>query len=119
MAVEIIVVATVVEIIAVATVVEIIAVAMAVEIIAAAMGVAMAVEIIVVATVVEIIAVAMAVEIINPLEQKVGKTEAMGTLLKILNMKVVGAGEKGEFLMRTILQVRKISNPFLQAFSLF
>ena len=54
--------------------------------------------------------------LINLLGQKVGKIEAMEILLKTLNMKVVGAGEKGEFLIRTTLQVRKISNPFLQAF---
>jgi len=28
-------------------------------------------------------------------------------------MKVVGAGEKGEYPMRAMLQMRKISNPFL------
>jgi hypothetical protein len=50
---------------------------------------------------------------INLLEQKVGKIEVMETLLKTLNMKVVGAGEKGEFPMRAMLQVKKISIPFL------
>ena len=55
---------------------------------------------------------------INPLEQKVGKTEVMEILLKTLNMKMVGAGEKGECLTRVMLQVRQISNPSLQALSL-
>ena len=38
----------------------------------------------------------------------------METLLKTLNMKVAGAGEKGEFQMTAMLQVKKISTPFLQ-----
>ena len=75
---------------------------------AAAIVVAMAVAIVVA------MAVATAVVILNPialilinlLEQKVGKTEAMEILLKILNMKVVGAGEKGESPMRVMLQMR-------------
>ena len=53
--------------------------------------------------------------LINLLEQKVGKTEVMEILLKTLNMKVVGAEEKGECLTRAILQTRQIRNPFLQA----
>jgi hypothetical protein len=57
----------------------------------------------------------IALTLINLLEQKVGKTEVLEILLKTLNMKIVGAGEKGEFLMRTMLQARVISNPFLQA----
>ena len=56
--------------------------------------------------------------LINLLEQKVGKTEAMEILLIILNMKMVGAEEKGECPMRAILQTRQISNPFLQELSL-
>jgi hypothetical protein len=45
--------------------------------------------------------------------QKVGKIEVMGTLLRILNMKVAGVGEKGEFQMEVMLLMMKISNPFL------
>jgi hypothetical protein len=55
---------------------------------------------------------------INLLEQKVGKTEVMEMLLTTLNMKMVGAEEKGECPMRAILQTRQISNPFLQELSL-
>jgi hypothetical protein len=50
---------------------------------------------------------------INLLVQKVGKIEVMGTLLRILNMKVAGVGEKGEFQMEVMLLMMKISNPFL------
>ena len=52
--------------------------------------------------------------LINLLEQKVGKTEAMAIPLKILNMKMVGVGEKGESPMRAMLQTRQINNPFFQ-----
>ena len=55
---------------------------------------------------------------INLLVQKGGKTEVMEILLTTLNMKMVGAEEKGECPMRAILQTRQISNPFLQALSL-
>jgi len=48
----------------------------------------------------------------NLLEQKVGKIEVMETLLKTLNMKAVGVGEKGEYLMKAALQTRQINNPF-------
>ena len=41
--------------------------------------------------------------LINLPEQKDGKTEVMEILLKILNMKMVGAGEKGEFPTKAIL----------------
>jgi len=51
--------------------------------------------------------------LINLPEQKVGKIEVMEILLKILNMKVAGAGEKGECPMKAMLQMRQISNPFL------
>jgi len=57
--------------------------------------------------------------LINLLEQKVGKTEVMEILLKTLNMKMEGAGEKGEFPMRAIPQMRKINNPSLAALSSF
>ena len=60
----------------------------------------------------------IALTLINPLEQKGGKTEVMEILLKILNMKMVGAGEKGEFPTRAMLQTRQISNPFLQVLAL-
>ena len=60
----------------------------------------------------------IALTLINLLEQKVGKTEVMEILLITLNMKMVGAEEKGECPMRAILQTRQISNPFLQAPSL-
>jgi len=53
--------------------------------------------------------------LINLLEQKAGKTEVMEILLIILNMKMVGAEEKGAYPTRAILQTRQISNPFLQA----
>jgi hypothetical protein len=52
---------------------------------------------------------------INLLVQMVGKIEVMEILLKTLNMKVVEAEEKGEFLMKIISQMTTISNPFLQA----
>jgi len=42
----------------------------------------------------------------------------METLLKTLNMKVAGAGEKGEFQVTAMLQVKIISTPFLQVPSL-
>ena len=71
-------------------------------------------------TVAEVMAVAMAVEITNLIlliqtnlqEQKVGKIEVMEILLKILNMRMVEAGEKEEFQMRMIYQMRGINNPF-------
>jgi hypothetical protein len=56
----------------------------------------------------------VALMLINPLEQKVGKTEVMETLLITLNLKMVGAEEKGECPMRAMLQTTQISNPFLQ-----
>ena len=105
--------------------------ATAVVIIVVAMAVAMAVVIIMAATAVVAVVIIMAATAvattvvilnlipttpINLLEQMVGKIEVMETLLKTLNMKVVGVGEKGEFRMIVILQSRKISNPFLLAF---
>ena len=60
----------------------------------------------------------IALTLIKLLEQKVGKTEVMEILLKTLNMKMVGVGEKGEYLMRVMLQKRQISTPFLQALTL-
>ena len=60
----------------------------------------------------------IALTLISLLEQKVGKIEVMEILLKTLNMKMVGAGEKEECPMRAMLQMRQISNPFLQALSL-
>ena len=124
-AAAIIVVATAVAT-AVAVIVVAMAVATAVAIIVVAMVVATAAAIIVVATAAAVIVVAMAVAtmdlvaltLINPLEQKVGKTEVMEIQLKTLNMKMAEAGEKGECQMRAMLQTRKISNPFLQAQSL-
>jgi len=56
--------------------------------------------------------------LINLPGQKVGKTEVMEILLKILNMKMAGAEEKGESPMRAMLQMRQINNPFLQVLSL-
>jgi hypothetical protein len=50
--------------------------------------------------------------------QKAGKIEVMVIHLKILIMKVVEAGEKGEFLIRVIHQMRKINNLFLQVWKL-
>ena len=46
----------------------------------------------------------IALTLINLLEQKVGKTEVMEILLITLNMKLVGAGEKGECPMTAMLQ---------------
>ena len=116
------VVATVV-VIAVAAMVEVIAVVATVVVIAVAAMVAVAT---VVATVVVIAVAAMAMlpldlivlSLINLLEQKVGKIEVMEIHLKILNMRVGGAGEKGECRMIAMLQARQIKNPFLQALSL-
>ena len=51
--------------------------------------------------------------LINLLEQKVGKIEVMEILLKTLNMKMVGAGEKGECPKKAMIQMRQVSNPFL------
>ena len=73
----------------------------------------MAVMAVIVAAVMAVILNLTAPILINLLEQKVGKTEAMEILLKILNMKAVGAGEKGESPMRAMLQTRRIRNPFL------
>ena len=96
------------------------AVIMAVATVAVAREVViMAVATVAVATVVVATAVVIALTLINLLEQKVGKTEVMVILLKTLNMKVVGAGEKEECLVRVILQTSKINNPFLEANSLF
>ena len=53
--------------------------------------------------------------LVNLLEQKVGKTEVTEILPKTLNLKVVGAGEKGECPTMVMLQTRQIRNPFLQA----
>ena len=75
------------------------------------------VVIVVEATVVVILNL-IAFTLINLLGQKVGKTEVMEILLKTLNMKVGGAGEKGECLMRVMLQTRRIKNPSLQEPSL-
>jgi len=50
---------------------------------------------------------------INLPEQKVGKIEVMEILLKTLNTKMGGAGEKGEFPMIAKPQMRKVNNPFL------
>jgi len=57
----------------------------------------------------------IALTLINLQGQMDGKTEVMEILLKMLNMKVAGAGEKGEFQMRAMPQMKQISNPFLQA----
>ena len=56
--------------------------------------------------------------LINLLEQKVGKIEVLEILLITLNMQMVGVEEKGECLMRAMLQAKQISNPFLQVLSL-
>ena len=53
---------------------------------------------------------------INPLVLKVGKIEAMGILLKTLNLKVEEVEEKEEFPARVIPQTTKISILFLQAY---
>jgi flagellar biosynthesis protein FlhB len=114
LAADTVVAVTAVAIIAAATVVAVTAVA----IIAAAMVVAVTVVAIRAAVTVVTEAVILdltALTLINPLVQKVGKTEVMEILLKTLNMKMVGAGEKGECLTRVTLQTRQISNPSLQA----
>ena len=51
--------------------------------------------------------------LMNPKVQKVGKLEVMGTHLRILNTKVAEVEEKGESQMEVMLQMMKISNPFL------
>jgi hypothetical protein len=94
---------------------------------------AAAMEVVIMAAAMEVVIMAAAMEVvamevvildpialtqINLLEQKVGKTEVMEMLLTTLNMKMVGAEEKGECPMRAILQTRQISNPFLQELSL-
>ena len=104
--------------VAVATVAEIMA--------AATVAAATVAEIMAAATVAEIMAAAtvavvtdlpirnlMLLTVINPLVQKVGKIGAMVALLKTLNLKVEGVGEKEEFPARVILQTMKIRNPFL------
>ena len=87
--------------------------AMVVVIVEAAMAAVMVVVIVEAVMVVATAAVAIR-NLINLLEQKVGKTEVMETLLKTLSLKVAGAGEKGEFQVTATLQVKKISTPFLQ-----
>ena len=81
---------------------------------AAIMVAAMEVAAMEVAAMVVVIMDLIALTLINLLEQKVGKTEVMEILLITLNMKMVGAEEKGEYQMRAMLQTRQISNPFLQ-----
>ena len=88
---------------------------MAVLATAAAMEVAM--EVVIIAAAME--GVIIALMLINLLEQKVGKTEVMEILLKTLNTKVAGVGEKEEFLMRVMLPMKQINNPFLQDQLLF
>ena len=56
--------------------------------------------------------------LINLLEQKVGKIEVLEVLLRTLNTKMVGAGEKEESPMRAILQTIQINNPFLEVLKL-
>ena len=80
--------------------------------------VATVVAVITAARVVAVILNLIALTLINLLEQKVGKTEVMEILLKTLNMKVVGAGEKGESPTIAMVQTRQIRNPFLKALSL-
>ena len=84
-------------------------------VITAATVVAMVAVIITAATVVAMVAVIpnLIVLLLNLLEQKAGKIEVMEILLKTLNMRVVGAGEKGEYPKRVTLQTRQIRNPFL------
>ena len=103
--------------IAAVTAVAIAAVGMA-AVIAAVTAVVIAVVTAVVIAVVTAVVVLnlIAFTLINLLGQKVGKTEVMEILLKTLNMKVGGAGEKGECLM--ILQKKQIRNPSLQELSL-
>ena len=60
----------------------------------------------------------IALTLINLPEQKVGKIEVMEILLIILNLKTVGAEEKGACPMTAMLQTRQINNPFLQVMSL-
>ena len=97
-------------------------VAVTAEVIVGAAIVAVTAAVIVGAAIVAVTAAAIlnliTLILISLLEQKVGKTEAMEILLKILNMKAVGAGEKGESQMREILQTRQIRNPFLSALTL-
>jgi hypothetical protein len=85
------------------------AMAVAVTMVAAMVVEAMAAEAMAVAVILDLIALTL----INLLEQKVGKTEVMEILLKMMHTKMVGAGEKGECPMRAMFQTRQIRNPFL------
>jgi hypothetical protein len=89
-----------------------VAIMVAMEVVAMEVAIMVAMEVVAM----EVAAMAMAIialTLIILLEQKVGKTEAMEILLITLNMKMVGAGEKGECPMRAMLQTRQINNPFL------
>ena len=74
---------------------------------------AAAMAVVIMAATVVVVLYLTVLTLINLLEQKVGKTEVMEMLLTTLNMKMVGAEEKGECPIRTTLQTRQISNPFL------
>jgi hypothetical protein len=83
--------------------------AVAIMVVMEAAAMAVAIMVVMEAVIMDLIALTL----INPLEQKVGKTEAMEILLIILNMKMVGVEEKGACPMRAMLQTRQINNPFL------
>ena len=106
---EVIVAAVTAEVIVAAVTVAVIVAAVTAEVIVAAVTA----EVIVAAVTAGVILNLIALILINLLDQKVGKTEAMEILLKILNLKAVEVGEKEEFLMRATLQMRQIRNPFL------
>ena len=94
-----------------------VAIAVVVTAVVAMVAATAAVATAVVATAAAIVVVAIldlvVLSLINPLAQKVGKTEVMEILLKTLNMKMAGVEEKEDCPMRAMLQMRQISNPFL------
>ena len=78
---------------------EVVTAAVRVVVIMAVVTAAVMVVVITAAVMVVVIPSLITLTIINLPEQMVGKTEVMEILLKMLHLKVVGAGEKGEFPM--------------------
>ena len=117
-AVVIVVAVTVVIAVVIMAAVTVVVIVVAVTVVIAVVIMAAVTVVIAVVIVVVVILNLIALILINPLEQNGGKTEAMEILLKIPNMKAVGAGEKGESPMTAMLQTRQIRNPFLSALRL-
>ena len=115
--VAIMVVATVVVAIMAAATVAVATVTVATVVVIMAVATVAAATVVAATVVAATVVVILALIILTPIDlqvQKVGKIEVMEILLKTQNMKAVGVGEKGVFLMRVILQMKIISNPFLQ-----